>query len=93
MASTSIMRGLNGAEQRPPTLITALTGHATAGTRSTHAHGLNYTPKAVIPIPNEAAADGALTGGCGVAVVSFDATNVVVRCEKTAQTFSLLILP
>lgn len=93
MATIKVLGVMPGADARPPVLIDSLAGNAVAGTRSTHAHGRGYTPTAVVAVPNAAAADGALTGGSGVAVVSFDATNVIVRCEVASQAFSLLIFP
>lgn len=93
MASTAFLQAADGMDAKPPTIIDSLTGNAAAGTRSTHAHGLAYTPRVVLPVPIEAAADAALTGGVGIAVVSITATNVVVRCEKASQTFSLICFP
>lgn len=92
MTSTKFLQHMSGNDFRPATRVSALTGSATAGTRSTHAHGLGYTPKAVIPVATATDADGALTADItDIAVVSFDATDVVVRCGAASATFDLII--
>lgn len=77
--------------------IAAQTTSGTAGTRSTHAHGLTsfagqaLVPNVAIPVPTQPNADGALASAPVVYVVAIDATNVTVRSNVASATFDLYV--
>jgi len=71
--------------------LTGQTTDATAGTRSTHAHGLGYAPTARHCIPLIRGVDGDVDDAAAINVVKTDATHVHVKCNKISRTFDLLI--
>lgn len=81
-------------------VLTGQTANAVAGTRETIVHGLTdyhgnaLAPTSVFAQPLIADADGALVLATipVVAVVSYDATNVVVRANVAAQGFDLILI-
>ncbi len=73
-------------------VLESQTCHASAGTRTTHAHGLGYAPDIDHIICQSLAADddaNALDGS--VALVKVDATNVYVKSNTASQTFNMFI--
>lgn len=89
-----LMRHLRALEVKVNTLIAASTSYvgvtgttsATPGTRTTHAHGGASTPLAVmfqVTAPN----DDVDNAGPGVALVSSNATNIVVKSSGASVTF------
>lgn len=81
-------------------VVTGQTTSATAGTRSTHAHGLKSHKSAAsaqealtptwVQVVEKAADDNTNNGAAAVSVVSFDATNVVVKSTGTSVAFDLI---
>ena len=67
------------------------TADATPGTRSSHAHGLGYAPTlgSILIIPK--APDNDTDNAPTVALVTVDATNVVVKSNKASATFNIVI--
>lgn len=80
---------------RPLTAITGQTTSATAGTRSTHAHGLQVrgaaaTPDFAVAVVTAADADGVLAEGT-IRIVKMDSVNVTVRATAASVPFTLLV--
>jgi len=71
------------------TLISGVAS-ATPGTRTSHAHGLAYTPTVAIIIP--VAADDNNDNAKVVSLVSIDATNVVVKSSTASIAFKALVI-
>lgn len=80
----------------PLVKIADQTSHATAGTRTIHAHGLKsvaghpVVPEVVIPVPKAADADGAVSA-VSIHVVKVDDTNVTIRASASSVSFDLYV--
>ena len=72
--------------------ITVISGttSGTAGTRSNHAHGLNYIPTLAIVVP--VGADDNSNNAAVVSLVSIDATNIVVKSSGTSIAFKVYVI-
>lgn len=74
-------------------VLTSQTCDATAGTKSTHEHGLGYAPNAqdCIPVPTAGDNNNDAVNG-SVCVVKTDDTYVYVKSNVNSQTFNMHIL-
>ena len=73
-------------------LVNVITGttSAVAGTRTEHDHGLNYTPTVVIPVVAGALDD--VDNAPAIAIVSIDATKIVVKATKNSVAFTAYVI-
>lgn len=82
--------------RRPLRAITGLTSSATAGTRTTVAHGLTdfagraVAPTVAIPVVTAADADGAIAAA-SVFVVGMTSTTVTVRASAASVPYTLYV--
>jgi hypothetical protein len=69
------------------------TTSGTIGTRSSHAHTLPYAPSvANIVVANQMAPNNDVANAPVVAVVSADATNIVVKSSQASTAFTLYVM-
>ena len=71
------------------TIVTGTTS-ATPGTRTSHAHGMNYTPTIVIVVP--AGVNGDTADAASVPLVSVDATNITVKGSAASVNFTAYLM-
>jgi len=92
------MQALASNSAGPLVAVTGQVTNATAGTRSTHTHGLTdhmgagTTPSFAIAVPTATDVDGILAAPSTgtISIVTVGATTVTVRSTVISQTFTLL---